>query len=345
MRKSSRFANLLTATVAAILAGCSSAGGTASGPVIPSGSDASAINRPETKGAGAAAFISDWDNHVIDIISRNGTVTTLHDYGPEGVAVDASHNLYAIDATGPDVLVYAPPYTGTPKVLTGAGVEPTGVAVDSNGNVAVTSLGSPSGGPGGVVFYAKGATAPTNTIPANSKFAGDFYCAFDAAGNLYLDSKNGSGPFEAGEVVGGIKGTSVKPLTTKNLVQYPGGMQVTESGYIAILDQGNGNGAPTIYAYNPPHGGSLGNPVKTTPLSNANDAVAFAFEGLHDGFVLTADTFYTLNVRKTARPDHQDQIGQTQVFRYPAGGGATKSVRLAYNAVIVGVAANPSETP
>src|ERR1700684_225707 len=100
MRKSSRFANLLAATVAAILAGCSSAGGTASGPVLPNGSEASAINRPETNGDGAAAFISDWDNHVIDIISRNGTVTTLHDYGPEGVAVDASHNLYAIDATG-----------------------------------------------------------------------------------------------------------------------------------------------------------------------------------------------------------------------------------------------------
>jgi sugar lactone lactonase YvrE len=341
MRTSSISRNALYATAAlAVLSGCSSAGSPAFTGTPPSSFQG------RNKASGAAEFISDWNNHAIYIIDRQGTVTSsLHVDGPEGVAVDARHNLYVVNAAGPNVLVYDPPYNGVAKTLSDAGNVPVGVAVDRNGNVAVTSVGSPSIGPGGIVFYSKGATSPTNTIAANGTFAGDFYCAFDANGNLYLDSENGSGPFEAGEVVGGITGTSVTPLTTANLVRFPGGMQVTKSGRIAILDQGSASGPATIYAYNPPSGGSLGNPVATTTLSASNNAVAFAFEGRNDGSVLTADTYLAAPKSKFVKPDQEDQIGQTQLFKYPAGGNATESVRLPYNAILAGVAANPPERP
>jgi hypothetical protein len=295
------------------------------------------------KAGGETAFVSDSNNNAVYVIRRGQLAATLAVDGPAGLAVDASHNLYVANVAGSNVLVYAPPYNGTPTVLSDSGFRPNGVAVDANGNVAVTSFESNSYGPGSIAFYAKGATSPTKTIIADSKFAGDYYCAFDASGNLYLDSKNGSGPFEAGEVVGGIGGKTVKPLTTENLLQYPGGMQVTNSGKIAILDQGEGSGTPTIYAYNPPSHGSLGKPVATTPLSSSNNALAFAFEDRNDRYVLTADTFLTPN-SKRVKGAHQDQIGQTQLFNYPLGGMVT-AVRLPYNATLVGVALNPPQSP
>ncbi|MGA2761347.1 MAG: hypothetical protein ABSF08_13635 [Candidatus Cybelea sp.] len=338
MHSSSQTVQLLAAMAAvAILAGCS---GAATPSLAPTESFA---GHAGTK-AGETAFISDANNHAVYIVRQGQVAATLDVDGPAGLAVDASHNLYVANVAGSNILVYAPPYNGTPTTLTDPGFRPNGVAVDAKGNVAVTSYESNSYGFGSIAFYAKGATSPTKVILADSKFAGDYYCAFDASGNLYLDSKNGSGPFEAGEVVGGIAGKVVKPLTTANLLQNPGGVQVTKSGQIAILDQSNGSGSPTIYTYGPPSHGSLGKPVATTPLSSANDAVAFAFEGRDDHFVLTADTFSALPGTKRVEGDHEDQIGQTQLFNYP-GGSIVTTVRLPYNTVLVGVALNPPESP
>ena len=247
------------------------------------------------------AFISDANNHAVYIVRQGQVAATLDVDGPAGLAADASHNLYVANVAGSNTLVYAPPYNGTPTTLTDPGFRPNGVAVDAKGNVAVTSYESNSYGFGSIAFYAKGATSPTKVILADSKFAGDYYCAFDASGNLYLDSKNGSGPFEAGEVVGGIAGKVVKPLTTANLLQYPGGVQVTKSGQIAILDQSNGSGSPTIYTYSPPSHGSLGKPVATTPLSSANDAVAFAFEGRDSPSCLRRTLFLRCPGRSASR--------------------------------------------
>lgn len=283
----------------------------------------------------AVAFLSDWDNDVVDIVDSQGAVTTLPVTGPEGLALDAKHNLYIVNAAYSDVLIYAPPYSGSPKTLVDAGVVPIGVAVDGKGDVAVASTGSSSAGVGAVVFYRDGATKPSSVVAANSKFAGDYYCAFDAAGNLFITSKNGSGPFEAGEIVGGATGTAVTPLTTKNLLQFPSGIAVTHDGKIAILDQSSNNSTATIYTYNPPKHHSLGSPVATTSLAGANDAIAFALTG-QGKHVFTGDTFFAAG---RVRSNHEDQIGQAQWFDYPSGGAQIQNVRLAYNATIVGVAA------
>jgi hypothetical protein len=348
MRNPSAIRRLSSAAATlAILAGCSGGAGNSFAGIPQqsvSQSQATLPTSSQAKSGNVTEFISDWDNDVVYIIRGGKLSSTLHVDGPEGLAVDASHNLYVVQVAYSQVLIYAPPYNGSPKILSNAGVRPVGVAVDRNGNVAVTSVPF-SGSAGGVVFYAKGATNPTNAIPANGKFSGDFYCAFDKHGNLYLDSENGSGPFEAGEVAGGISGTKVTPLTTNNLVTFPAGMQVTESGKIAILDESDGSGSATIYAYNPPKHGSFGNPVSTTRLSASNDALAFAFVGRRNQFVLTADTLFDQLKPKRGNPNHQDQIGQTQEFAYPSGGGVMESVRLEYNATLVGVAVDPAASP
>ncbi len=310
MQELPQAANVLTTVAAAmLLAACAGS----STPSLPAG----AVSSGHAAGheSEVAAFISDVDNDVVDIIDRHGNVTTL-------------------PVTGP--------YNGTPRVLSAAGVIPIGVAVDRNGNVAVSSVGTFSTGLGGVAFYARGATKPTKIVQANSKFGGDYYCAFDAHGNLYVDSQSGSGPWEAGVIAGGVNGNAVTPLTTKNLVQYPGGMQVTRSERIAILDQAAGGQTATISTYDPPKGHSLGNPISTTALSASNNAVASALTN-RTGKVLTGDTFSTLD--QGVKSDHQNQIGQAQWFDYPSGGASIKSTRLAYNATIAGVALNQPQMP
>jgi hypothetical protein len=333
---------LIAAMLAVQAAGCS--GGTGN-PLAAPPPQSAAAPLSGAKHGGTIEFISDSNNNLVYVVNEQGQVATFHVNGPEGLAVDVSQNLYVTDVADSDVLVYPPPYTTVSKTLSDAGYRPVGVAVDGQGNVAVTSVESNSYGPGSVALYAKGATSPTKTIVADGNFAGDFYCAFDAKGNLYLDSKNGSGPFEAGEVVGGVNGKTVTPLTTENLLQYPGGMQVSKGGKIAILNQGNGSTAPVIYTYNPPKKGSLGSPVMTTTLSAGNDAIAFAFQGKGDRYVLTADTFFSVPNQRGMRSNHEDPIGQTQLFDYPTGGSAQKLLRLNLDATLVGVAVSPAVIP
>ena len=329
MRTVSFLGNTFAAgAAAAMLAGCASAV-PSSAAAVP----AVQARHPLNKASHAVAFLSDFNNDVIDIIDNQGNVTTLPATGPEGLAVDAKHNLYVVNAAYSDVMIFAPPYNGSPKVLANAGVMPIGVAVDRKGDVAVASVGTFSTGVGAVVFYGKGALKPTNIVDANREFAGDYYCAFDANGNLYVTSKNGSGPFEAGEIVGGITGTAVTPLTTKNLVQYPSGIAVTGDGKIAILDQSQKGSTATIYTYNPPKGHSFGNPIATTELAGANDAVAFAFTD-RGRQVFSGDTYYTVGRVKS---NHQTPMGQAQWFDYPSG-GQVNDIGLGYGSVIVGAA-------
>jgi hypothetical protein len=323
--------------VAALLTACSTPSGTATATIPAAVSENGAQFAQNSK---LTEFVSDWDNDVVDVIQGGVAVKSIDVTGPEGLAVDAAGNLYVTNVAASDVLVYAPPYKGAPAILDDAGYRPNGVAVDANGNVAVTSAVSTGYGPGSVAFFSRGATEPSRVIVANGRFAGDYYCAFDSAGNLFLTSMSGNGPFAVGEVAGGISGTAVRALKTRNVLDDPAGIQVTHDDKIAILNAGS-NGA-TIYTYNAPKGAQLGNPIATTELGSSENALAFAFAGKNDKYVVTADTFFTDGPRRGARPAHEDQIGQAQSFAYPQGGGAVQQVRLEYNATMTGVAVSPA---
>ena len=60
-------------------------------------------------------------------------------------------------------------------------------------------------------------------------------------------------------------GTTFTTLTTANSISFPGGVEVTTKGKIAIDDQ---LGA-AVFTYNPPKNGSLGTPIKTTALTGS----------------------------------------------------------------------------
>lgn len=233
-------------------------------------------------------------------------IATLNGFNdPEGMAVDASGNIYVADFRNERVQVWAAGYHGSPTTLVDPGEMPGGVAVNLKGIVAVVNLLSASGPSGSVCFYAKGATSPTKTV-SNTTFTEIYFDAFDARGNLYLAGIDSSENTLLGVVVGGIKGKTIKILTTANTISFPGGLALTAKGLIAIEDLL----APTIYTYNPPNRktGSLGKPVATTPLQGGGD---FAFKP-GNAFVLVVNGY-------------TDSVDE---YAYPAGGSPVKSFTL-----------------
>jgi len=107
--------------------------------------------------------------------------------------VDAARNLYVVNngnlQDDNHVAVYAPPYDGSPTILTAAwqGVTfyPIGVTVDASGTVYVSNCGKYCSETPAVYVYPKGETAPSKQIAA-SGFDSLAGLAVDGASNVYV---------------------------------------------------------------------------------------------------------------------------------------------------------------
>jgi hypothetical protein len=268
-------------------------------------------------------FVSDAVNNVVNIYNASGKqIAQLTGFSePQGLATDAKGNLYVADTVNSRIQVYAPPYTKTPKTLSDPGQYPAGVSAFNNGQfVAVSNIISTSSGPGSVTIYKNGKAGPTIS---NSSFARVYFLAFDKTGNLYVDGSNSSGGVEVGEIANATKGgKKLVTLTYKNTIEFPGGVEVTTGGKIAIDDQLSFD----VYSYNPPKKGSLGSPVATTPLTGSGDPVTFAFTQTNKD-LWTADA----------------SLADANEFAYPKGGSSIKSI--AVGGQPIGVAVVPAEIP
>ncbi len=315
------------------LTGCSGAYDSSPAGLTPKASTRSAAAVHHTAGVrgffsqaalapgGAMAFVSDSNHEVVYIVSAQGATTAvLTGFAtPAGMSVDQRGNLYVANGIASNVLDLAPPYNGTPAVISDPGQNPTMVAVDGNGNLAVTSTYNTSQAYGDIALYKAGSNTPTRTIQPH--FYPQF-CAFDAKGNLYVDGY-GLDTF-VGEVVGGVTGTSLTPLTTSNTIGFPGGVQVTKTGDIAIEDQL----FAAIYTYRSPSNhspanGSLGSPLSTTPLTNASSPITFALSASNAVVAVTTGN-------------------QVSKYAYPAGGSPLGATHFPAGAQPYGVAINPT---
>ncbi len=365
MRTPNSVSQALTASVAlAMLAGCSGS----SSPMTPTtaGQDTGAstlpVQRQSLHGGPKAAyvqslqvttpsfmdpaavgkplvFVADYKGKVVNIYLQGhmnkmvGQIAGLG--GPADLTTDAAGNLYIADFLISTVPIYAPPYTGTPKLtLSDAGYLPYDVSVSPPGVVAVanecqTSSGCPLGS-GTVSFYAKNSTTPCATVAAPPIFSKLWYDAFDDNGNLYIAGQYRNGSQNVGvigEVKGGCSAKKTIVLTTTNTIHTPSGIQIDKHDRIDILD-GETIGTSTLYAYKPPAKGSLGSPVSTIPLTSPYATTAFAF-------VKSGASFYTSETNFSTSFANE--------YDYPAGGATEDTIDV--SGFAAGVAVTPSLVP
>ncbi|MGC2406683.1 MAG: hypothetical protein WA431_09800 [Candidatus Cybelea sp.] len=280
-----------------------------------------------TARAKALIFVADVSHNAVDIYPQAGTnqkmvgqITGLNN--PTGLATDTERNVYIANDNTTQVLVYAPPYTGTPKLtLNDGGYYPYGVAVSSLGLVAVTNAcNAPSCalGSSSVTFFAKNSSMPCATVADPTNFPYMWFGAFDDRGNLYIDGYNSSHNSIVGEIKGACNGKKITLLTTTNTIGIALGIKVDKTDRIAILDQGG----PAIDTYTHPEKGSLGNPISTTPLTGSSDPVSFAF--LASGRALYV-------------ADGTDDVANE--YDYPAGGQIKNTISVG------GISADTAATP
>ncbi|MBV9718312.1 MAG: hypothetical protein JOZ77_03275 [Candidatus Eremiobacteraeota bacterium] len=327
------------AVACALLAACSAG---APGTMTP--------NAPQRDASGARTenttiFISGSNPSAVYVLNSKGDiVSTLTDdlNVPQGLAVDRSGDLYVANLGAPNILVFAPPYTGTPTVISDeAGASPLDVAVDASGNLAVANLSTASGN-GDVVLYAAGATSPTSII-SSPNFQQPRYCAFDKHGNLFLDNIQTSeaprshlgvaGPGDRsenvtiGEIRGGLHGTSITQLQTSNQIDNgeAGSVQVTSSGKIAIDNYVTPGGTGgNIYTYGAPKHNDLGAPAMLH-LRRSIQPTTFAF---------------TVGSKRLFTADYS--LDAAQAYTYP-GGRLLKTFHFPSRQLVQGVAIYPNQ--
>ncbi len=263
----------------------------------------------------------------ISFNTQGAIIATLTGFlAPNGLWIDQARSLYVADEGNDRIVVFTPPYDGSPTILNDPPYYPVGVSVATDGTIAASNIGETHGKPGNVAFYAKGATNPTHFVSSRA-LTSVYFCAFDAQGNLYVDGRDAFGKTLVGMIAGGINGTTITTLSTDNTISFPGGVAVTKQGLIAIDDQGAGKQS-AVYSSDPPNkDNSLGSPITTTSLVCAQDAVSFAFTPAEND-LLTADA----------------HLESANLYAYPSG-NAIRSVDLPFGGQPIGAALNPPDIP
>ena len=230
-------------------------------------------------------YVADTGNHTIRKITSGGTVATLaglaglsgnadgtgtsaHFYGPQGVAVDSAGNVYVSDTwnhtirkiTSGGVSSTLAGLAGTCGTFDGtnSGARfncPTGVAVDSSGNIYVADYNNdtirevtPAGVVTTLVGWA-GIWGSADGSNGNALFYKPAGISVDGSGHLYVvDSGNHtlrkitpSGTNWVVSTVAGLAGVSGSSDGTGSAAEfyYPAGVAVSGAGYIYVADSGN----------------------------------------------------------------------------------------------------------
>lgn len=319
IRAQSASAVLIAAVVG--LSGCETARSLRSTPDVPT---ASLIAAHATQ-SNAEVFVSDSLHNVVNGYDQATGTLLIHLTGfdiPQGLASDGHGNIYVADSGNQRVLVFAPRQTKPFRTLDDLGWSPTGVAVSDAGEVAVTNnvaVQGPGGYgyyPGSVTFFKKDEKRIYRWLDG-AQFAYPYFCAYDHAGNLYLDAVSLAAKTTVGEIVGGARGKMFEPVEMSG-VHFPGGVQVDGSNELLVLDQYRS----TIHRYSLDAGHSDG----TVQLAGAGDPVSFA---------LTSDDaeFYAADARQAA----------IEQYAYPAGGNPTQEIPV--GGMPTGIAVTPRATP
>jgi hypothetical protein len=239
---------------------------------------------------------------------------------PQGVAIDAKGNVYIAD-TGNSRVVVLNKGGHSIAILQDPGQFPVDVGVAADGTIGVTNLISTSGGSGSVSFYSS-LKAKSPTSVATGLFYEDYFGAFDAQDNFYVDGEDASGGIHVGVVASGSTSVTDTGIDTSAYL-FPGGVQVIETGKspktVQTLTVGDQE-ALDIYTYALP-GYAAGPAVQ---LGGSGDPVSFAFEKAQK-LIATADA----------------ENAAVNIFSWPAGGSSPAAVISGFSEP-VGIGIDPS---
>ncbi|MCX6954222.1 MAG: hypothetical protein NTV51_18890, partial [Verrucomicrobia bacterium] len=228
-------------------------------------------------------FVTDTFNHTVRRISRDGVVTTVAGSvrvsgtadgtgtaarfsSPNGIALDASGNLYVADrgnhsirkVTPAGVVTTLAGLTGTAGATDGKGAaarfsSPSGVAVDATGNVWVSDTLNhavrriAADGTVTTIAGTLGAAGPTDDVGPAARFSQPLGLAFDPGGALIVaDSANHTirridVATAAVTTVAGFAGASGSTSATGTAARFnfPAGLAIDATGVIYVADSAN----------------------------------------------------------------------------------------------------------
>lgn len=228
---------LLSAATIAFAFGAAGCSGPATQPIAPSLSQPAVLGmtagRPVPTATKNYIYVGDAYAQAVWIFPAGpsnpnpvGSITTGVS-GPQGVAVDASGNLYVANPSRNDVTVYPPGSSSPSLTLSQNLTSPTAVAVDAKGNVWVSNqLGSNQGS---VVEFPPGKSSPSTVISGLNPLG----VAVDGARNLYVANYNASKAFVSVYPPGATKPS--KSFGASDLLE-PLGVIVGPSGDVYVAD-------------------------------------------------------------------------------------------------------------
>ncbi len=225
------------------------------------------------------------------------TLTGFH--SPVRVCSDGSGNVYVTNTNAQTILEYA--HGGKNPIATFAdpGFEPVDCSVDpKTGTLAVTNYGPSGSNTGSLALFPKSAEAAKIVHVPN--FQGYLFCAYDTAGNLYLEGLNYSYGLIFAELPAGKQ--KFASIVLKQLFPGWGGIE-WDGQYLAV-----GDGISTIYDF--AIKGRKGAEVRTITLKRAINVVQFWLQG---------STLIAPNGPNGAK----HEVG---FWKYPGGGDPTRTI-------------------
>jgi hypothetical protein len=181
-------------------------------------------------------------NNVVDVYpppykSIKKTIAPAGLIDPDGLVVDINDNLFIADFQGNQVFVLAPPYNGSPTIISGQS-GPIGLALDNNCDLFIADLNS-----GRTINEVAPPYTGQPTVITNSAFCAPSGIAIDKSGNLWVAN------FSCSNVAEFKPPYTGKPIVTiTNGVVNPHTVTFDSKRNIIV-----GNDSSTITIYAPPY--------------------------------------------------------------------------------------------
>jgi sugar lactone lactonase YvrE len=180
--------------------------------------------------------------------------------GPQGIAIDASGNLYVANQSVGTITKYPGGQSGNvkPTFAIGSLANPIGVALDTSRNLYVTNSASSGVGTMSVQVFPPGVAVPTQTIAgAATQLSTPGYLTLDKSGNIWVANQTSNTIVEFAGTANGNVAPSAVISGSNTLLNDPQGIAFDAAGrlYVAI---NNTLGSPdAVLVFSPPLSGNI----------------------------------------------------------------------------------------